>query len=296
VLWLFGGAAPKLVRMSDTATANADQKVYWNEAAAQAWVALQDLLDRQLEPLGARAMDQLAPRAGERVLDIGCGTGQTTLQLAARVGAQGSVLGVDISRPMLEVARNRAAAAQLPQAEFLQADAQTRPFDAGALDAVFSRFGVMFFADPRAAFANIRRALKSGGRLTFVCWRSMAENAWMRPAVGDVFADVPPPPPPEPGAPGPFAFADPEHVRGILADAGFTDIAITPHDAKLGANGLEDAIRLSLGVGPLGALLRERPEKRDEAVAELRKGLSMRLQDGKVVQDSATWIVAAGNP
>lgn len=279
--------------MTDTAAPNADQQAYWNESAAKAWVELHDLLDRQLEPLGARAMGELALRAGERVLDIGCGTGQTTLQLAARVGAQGSVLGADISGPMLEIARDRAAAAQLSQTQFLQADAQTHPFDADAMDAVFSRFGVMFFADPRAAFTNVRSALKPGGRLAFVCWRSMAENPWMRPAAGSAFADVPAPPAPEPGAPGPFAFADREHVGAILADAGFADIAVTPHDAKLGGNTLEDSIRLSLGVGPLGALLRERPEKRDEVEAELRKALAARVLDGRVVQDSATWIVTA---
>ena len=282
--------------MTDASTTNADQQAYWNEGAGQAWVALQDLLDRQLEPLGDWAMSKLAPRPGERVLDIGCGTGQTTLQLAACVGAEGSVLGVDISRPMLEIARRRAAEAHLPQAQFLEADAQTHRFESGALDAVFSRFGVMFFADPRAAFVNIRRALKPGGRLAFICWRSMAENPWMRPAAGNVFADLPAPPPPEPGAPGPFAFADPEHVRGVLADAGFADVAIAPHDAQLGANGLEDTIKLSLGVGPLGALLRERPEKRDEVVVELRKAFTARLRDGKVVQDGAVWVVAARNP
>lgn len=282
--------------MTDALTSNAGQHAYWNEGAGQAWVELQDLLDRQLEPLGDQAMGELAPRSGERVLDIGCGTGQTTLQLAARVGPQGSALGADISRPMLEIARRRAGAGQLSQVEFVDADAQTYPFGAGSLDAVFSRFGVMFFADPRAAFVNIRNALRPGGRMAFVCWRSMAENPWMRPAAGNVFADVLAPPPPEPGAPGPFAFADPEHVRGILADAGFADIAIAPHDAQLGANNLEDTIKLSLGVGPLGALLRERPEKRDEVIVELRKAFAARLQGGKVVQDGATWVVTARNP
>jgi SAM-dependent methyltransferase len=282
--------------MTDALTTNAGQQAYWNEGAGQAWVELQDLLDRQLEPLGDQAMGKLSLRSGERALDIGCGTGQTALQLAGRVGAQGSVLGVDISRPMLEIARRRAAAAALSQAQFLEADAQTHPFEAGALDAVFSRFGVMFFGDPRAAFANIRRALKPSGRLAFVCWRSMAENPWMRPSVGNVFADVPAPPPPEPGAPGPFAFADPEHVRALLADAGFADIAITAHDAKLGANSLEDTIKLSLGVGPLGALLRDRPERRDDVVVELRKAFIARLQDGHIVQDCAAWVVTARNP
>jgi SAM-dependent methyltransferase len=282
--------------MTDAPTSNAAQQAYWNEGAGQTWVALQDLLDRQLEPLGDWAIGALGPSSGDRILDVGCGTGQTSLALAARVGAHGSVVGVDISGLMLNVARRRADAAGLPQVRFEEADAQSFPFEAGEFDGVFSRFGVMFFADPRAAFVNIRRALKPGGRLAFVCWRSMAENPWMRPSVGNVFADLAPPPPPEPGAPGPFGFADPEHVRSILADAGFADIALAPHDARLGANNLEDSIKLSLGVGPLGALLRERPEKRDEVVVELRKAFTERLRDGRVVQDGATWVITARNP
>lgn len=282
--------------MTDATDDNAAQQAYWNDAAGKAWVELQDLLDRQLEPLGDRAMAALGPRTGDRILDVGCGTGQTTLALAARVGAQGSVLGVDISRPMLNIAGRRAEAARLPQARFLEADAQTFPFEAGDFDGLFSRFGVMFFADPIAAFANIRRALKAGGRLAFICWRAAAENQWMTPPIGSALADMPPPARPEPGAPGPFGFAERDRVRTILAEAGFTDVAVVGHDAKLGGNSLEETIRLSLNIGPLGAALRERPERRDEVVGELRKALSARLQDGAVVQDSATWIVTARNP
>jgi SAM-dependent methyltransferase len=278
------------------ATDNAAQQAYWNDAAGKAWVELQDLLDRQLEPLGDWAMGALEPRPGERILDVGCGTGQTTLALAARVGAQGSVLGVDISAPMLSIARRRAEAARLSQARFVEADAQTFRFEAGDFDGVFSRFGVMFFADPVAAFGNIRRALKPGGRLAFVCWRAVGENPWMTPSTGDVLADAPPTPRPEPGAPGPFGFADPERVQGILTEAGFVDVAIARHDAKIGGNSLDDTIALSLNVGPLGALMRERPEKRDAVVSELRKSLSVHLHDGKVSQDGATWIVTARNP
>jgi SAM-dependent methyltransferase len=282
--------------MTDAPDNNAAQQAYWNDAAGKAWVELQDLLDRQLEPLGNRAIDTLAPRPGDRILDVGCGTGQTSLALAARVGAKGSVLGVDISAPMLGIAQRRAEAAGLSQARFVEADAQTFPFEAGAFDGVFSRFGVMFFADPVAAFANIRRALKADGRLAFICWRAAAENPWMTPPIGSALADMPPPPRPEPGAPGPFGFAEPDRVRTILSEAGFTDVAVEGHDGKLGGNSLEDTIRLSLNIGPLGAVLRERPERRDEVVGELRKAFSGRLQGGEVVQDCATWIVTARNP
>jgi SAM-dependent methyltransferase len=282
--------------MTDAPNDNSAQQAFWNDAAGRAWAEMQDLLDRQLEPLGERAMDALAPRPKDRILDVGCGTGQTSLALAARVGAQGSVVGVDISQPMLDIAQRRAEAAGLSQARFVQADAQTFPFDTGAFDGAFSRFGVMFFADPVAAFTNIRGALKPGGRLAFICWRAAAENQWMTPPIGSALADMPPPPRPEPGAPGPFGFAEPDRVRAILAEAGFTDVDGAGHDAKLGGNSLEETIRLSLSIGPLGGVLRERPEKRDEVVGELRKALSPRLQDGKVVQDGATWIVTARNP
>jgi len=280
--------------MTDIADVNAPQQAYWNDTAGKAWAELQDALDRQLQPLGEDVMAVLAPQPGERILDVGCGTGQTTLALGGRVGSAGKVLGVDISRPMLAIARSRVGDA--PGVEFREGDAQTFRFDPGAFDAIFSRFGVMFFGDPVAAFINLRGALKPGGRLAFICWRPAAENPWMTPPTGSALADLPPPVRPEPGAPGPFGFAEPERVRRILADAGFTDIAIDSHDVKLGGNSLEDTVRLSLSIGPLGSHLREHPEKRDAVVAELRKAFAARLRDGKVVQDGATWIVAARNP
>ncbi|MFM8754728.1 MAG: class I SAM-dependent methyltransferase, partial [Phenylobacterium sp.] len=161
------------------AAANEAQEAYWNDLAGRTWAALQDRIDRQIRPLGLAAMDRLAPSPGETVLDIGCGCGDTSLELARRVGPEGEVLGLDISGLMLEVARRRAAEAGASALEFRQADAQVAALPGGR-DAVFSRFGVMFFADPPAAFANLRRALRPGGRLGFVCWRPLAENLWMR--------------------------------------------------------------------------------------------------------------------
>jgi SAM-dependent methyltransferase len=273
---------------------NADQVAYWNAAAGETWVAMQDRLDGVIEPLGARAMAALAPAAGERVIDVGCGCGQTSLALAAGVGAGGAVLGADISRPMLAVARRRAT--DLAQVRFVEADAQNHAFSPGAFDAVFSRFGVMFFADPTAAFGNLRQALRPGGRIAFVCWRAFAENAWMRVPMDAALRRLPEPPPPDPLAPGPFAFADAERLRGILAGAGFTDIGIAPCDDAIGAPDLDGALEITLKVGPLGAMLRDHPERAGLVVDAVRRSLEPYAAPGGVRLPSATWIVTARAP
>jgi len=271
---------------------NAAQVAYWNESAGPTWADLQAPLDRQLARLGHRTIAVLAPKPGERVLDIGCGAGETTLDLAA-TGAE--VVGVDISRPLLDVARRRGAG--VTDVSFLEADAQTHPFAAGSFDAIFSRFGVMFFADPPAAFANLRRALKPGGRLAFVCWRRPDENPFMTAPMVAALALVPtPPPPPEPGAPGPFAFADPERVRGILDAAGFTDVTLTPHEQKIGGNDLDTTLDLALKVGPLGALLRENPDQQAKVIEAVRGVLAAHDGPDGVTLDSASWIVTARAP
>jgi SAM-dependent methyltransferase len=275
-------------------TANADQIAYWNETAGETWVAMQARLDKLIEPLGRAAMDALAIRRGEQLLDIGCGCGQTTLALAGRVGPAGGVLGVDISRPMLAVARR--AIAGFAQASVIEADAQVCAFEPGARDAAFSRFGVMFFADPPAAFDNVRKALRSGGRLAFVCWRTFAEQPWMNIPLAAALQHFESPTPPDPDAPGPFAFADPERVRRILDAAGFGDIAIKPHDQMTGPQGLDEAVEVALRVGPLGALLREQPGKTEAVVRSVREALQTHLGEGGVSLASAVWIVTARAP
>ncbi|HRD46456.1 MAG TPA: class I SAM-dependent methyltransferase [Caulobacter sp.] len=275
-----------------TDAANADQIAYWNAQAGETWAAQQEKLDRQIAPLGHAAIDALQPQAGERLIDIGCGCGQTTLELAGEIGPGGSVLGVDISRPMLDIARRRDAGAA--NVAFLEADAQTHVFEPGAADGVFSRFGVMFFADPTVAFANIRKALKPGGRLAFVCWRPLAFNDWMRVPMAAALAHVPPlPAPADPHAPGPFAFADAERVRTILAGAGFTGVDIAPYDTFVGGHPLEDAVTLSLKVGPLGMLLRENPDKRDAVIGAVRDALAPHEGLDGVMLPAAVWIVTA---
>lgn len=279
--------------MSLQSTANADQIAYWNNAAGETWAALQDRLDRQIELLGLRAIEAGAPQPGERVLDIGCGCGQTSFELARRVGPTGQVLGADISAPMLEVARERAAQATGAQVSFLQADAQTHAFPKGGFDLAFSRFGVMFFDDPAAAFRNIGAALRPGGRLAFVCWRPMLENAWMATPLFAALPLLPPLPPPDPTAPGPFAFADPDRVQAILGEAGFEAIDIQAHDQPIGGNDLDETVAMALKVGPLGAVLREHPHLRDKVVGAIREALAPHVTPDGVMLPSATWIVTA---
>jgi SAM-dependent methyltransferase len=282
--------------MSETTLPNADQAAFWNDAGGRTWVELNDLLDHQIEPIGRRALDALAPRSGERLLDVGCGCGQTTLALAERVGPAGQVTGLDISAPMLDLARRRAADEGVGNVGFIAADAQTHAFQSQTFDALFSRFGVMFFDDPAAAFHNLRDALAPGGRLAFVCWRALAENAWMSIPLKAASHRLQPPPPLDPGAPGPFAFADRDRVLAILRSAGFADIGLEPVNMPVGGNSLEDSVRLALRVGPLGAMLRENPGAAPKVIDDIRAVLSSRLADGAVWMDGAVWVVTARRP
>jgi SAM-dependent methyltransferase len=279
------------------ATPNADQIAYWNEQAGPRWVEMQERLDRMIGVLGMRALERAALAAGESVLDVGCGCGGTTLEIARRVAPGGRALGLDISRPMLARARARAASAGAPGAAFVEADAQTVPLEAGAFDAVFSRFGVMFFADPVAAFANLRRALRPGGRLTFVCWQRLVDNPWVTLPLGALAKHLPLPAPPPPGAPGPFAFADAERVRELLAQAGFAAVACEPAEERLALGGdLDDAVALALELGPSAAVLREAgagEELRAQVAASIREALASHAGGDAVRLPSAAWIVSA---
>ncbi len=195
---------------------------------------------------------------------------------------------------MLDVARRRPAANL--RVDFRQLDAQTDDIGRGVFDAAFSRFGVMFFSDPAAAFAHIRAALKPGGRLVFVCWRSLGENPWMQAPLQAALPFMPPVAPPEPTAPGPFAFADASRVRSILARAGFAAVRIDPFDARIGSGDLEQSLKLALRVGPLGRALREHPELSGKVTGAVRDLLSKYLTPGGVLMPAAVWIVRAQNP
>ena len=287
----------------EVASSNDAQVDYWNTTAGETWARHQRQLDRQLEVLGLEAMRVLAPATGERILDIGCGCGETTLELAAHVGPSGAVVGADISEPMLDVARRREPPAGVVRPAFRNLDAQTadlraadlRAADLGqaAFDGAFSRFGVMFFADPAAAFANIRAALKPGGRLAFVCWRAFRDNPWMREPMAAAAPLLPPLPDADPTAPGPFAFADADRVRGILADAGFTSVAIEPFDVDIGGSSVEETVNLTLRVGPLGRILRELPQAADAVVGAVRAAIQPYETAKGVLMPAAVWIVSA---
>ncbi len=272
---------------------NAEQIDYWNAAAGQTWARLQDKLDRQIEPLGLEAIRALAPMADERILDVGCGCGQTTFELAARVGVSGHVTGLDISTPMLAVARARSVPVNAAPPGFLQLDAQTADLGQGVYDAIFSRFGVMFFSDPTAAFANLRRALKPHGRLAFVCWRPFQENLWMSAPMEAAAPFLPPSTPVDPLAPGPFAFASADRVRTILSDAGFAEITLHAFNTSIGGSSLDQTVDLAFRVGPLGAALREKPDLAPAVAEAVKAAVSGYETPSGVLMPAAVWIVSA---
>jgi ubiquinone/menaquinone biosynthesis C-methylase UbiE len=276
-----------------TAPANAAQAENWNGTVGATWVDYQAQLDRQLDPLGQAAMRALAPGAGECVLDIGCGCGHTSLQLAELVGPSGAVLGLDISGLMLDVARRRGVTTSGGRIEFREADAQTCDLGRGSFDAAYSRFGVMFFGDPVAALANIRAALKPNGRLGFVCWRSLADNPWMREPFEAVRPLLPAMAAADPLAPGPFAFADPDRVRGLLREAGFAAVTTEAFDCDIGGDDLAATVNLTLRVGPLGFALREHPALRDAVKATVAQTLRAHLTPRGVYMRAGVWVVQA---
>jgi SAM-dependent methyltransferase len=274
---------------------NAEQQRHWNETVGPTWVRLNEQLDRMIAPAGQVAMDRAALVRGERVLDVGCGCGDSTLEIARRVGAAG-VMGIDLSAPMLALARERAVAAGLPDVRFEQADAQVHAFAPASVDVVYSRFGVMFFADPVAAFANLRRALRPGGRLVFVCWQELPVNPWALVPLGAVAEVIPLPPPPAAGAPGPFSMGDRGRVQRILEGAGFVDVRLDPHEATIaGASTLDDAAEFMLQMGPAAAALREAPDPalRPRVAEAVRAALAPYMTAEGLRMRGAVWIVTA---
>lgn len=282
-----------------TAQTNDDQIVYWNEKAGPKWVGMQERLDAQLERFNAALLDRAGLKPGEHVLDLGCGCGATTLAAAQRVSPGGSATGADISRPMLARARERATAADIGNTSFIEADAQTHAFEPTRFDAAISRFGVMFFIDPVAAFTNIRRAVKPGGRLSFICWRPMKENPWVVLPLMAAAKHIELPAPPDPFVPGPFAFADGERTRGILAKAGFADAVTDKFDLRYPIGNtadFEQAVDFTLEIGPVSALLLDKPESLRKAVRQsIREALAPHHTPEGVVVASAAWLVSARN-
>ncbi|MCF4130109.1 methyltransferase domain-containing protein [Methylobacterium sp. SyP6R] len=254
---------------------------------AQAWVEAYPLIDRQLSPLGLEAMAALAPSPGATVLDIGCGAGQTLGQLAEIVGASGQVIGVDVAQPLLAVAAQRTRS--LPNVRVIEADAQTIDLPSGSADAVYSRFGVMGFADPVAAFTNFRRMLRPGGKLAFVCWQALDQNELDHLPLTAA------------GIPGvaddaPFSFADPRVIDGVLGQAGFDGIGFRAHNARVSSGDLDAMTAVLLKVGSLGKIVREHPTLRADAEPRLRAALAKLGDHALVSLTASVWIVTAYAP
>ncbi|RZJ40598.1 MAG: class I SAM-dependent methyltransferase [Brevundimonas sp.] len=273
----------------------------WNGPGGERWVENQVRLDRMLAPYGNALRDAADARPGEQVLDVGCGAGATSLDLAARVAPDGRVTGVDISRALIRRARELTGE-RGPPVKFMLADAAARVFDP-IHDLIVSRFGVMFFDDPVPAFANLRAALKPEGRLAFVCWRGPLENDWTRLPMTAIRDIVPPPPPADPEAPGPFSFGDPARVERILTQAGFIHVRIVAvdHPVLFGVGptpgaAVEDAVANAVKVGPLERALKDQPDEvKDRALAAVRQAYRDRLTPDGVVIDAAGWMVTARN-
>ena len=279
-----------------TARTNEEQSHHWNEVAGPVWVERQDALDRMIGGFGEQAMDRARFAPGERVLDVGCGTGQTTVEIARRVAPNGRVVGVDISKPMLGSARRRPTAPGAVAIDFREADAQVAPIERAAFDVVFSRFGVMFFADPVAAFTNLRGALRPTGRLAYLCWQPLPRNPWVAGPMQAIGAVLPLPAPPPPGTPGPFSMGDPNRVKEILGGAGFRDIELEgiEGDLDVGDGRIESTVEFLMKIGPCATLLKGAPPETAETVrSTLRTYFEGVAVDGKVSQRGATWYVTA---
>jgi SAM-dependent methyltransferase len=273
--------------------ANAKQAAYWNGEAGRRWTEIQESQDRFLSAFTDMLLAAAAPKPGEAALDIGCGAGDTTLRVAA---VTGRALGLDISEPMLARARERAAKAGSP-AHFTLADATSHDLSAEAADLALSRFGVMFFAEPVRAFANLRRGLKPGGRLAFVCWRDPELNPWQMVPFEAARKHLPGAQLPSPDEPGPFAFRSADKVRGILEAAGFGDIRLDSRETALDiadAKGVEEAVAKSLSIGLTSRALADRPEAiRAAVIAELRLALAAHAQGASVPLTGRVWLVQA---
>jgi SAM-dependent methyltransferase len=275
---------------------NSAQIAYWNDRAAVTWTAFQERLDALFEPLTALALDGAAPKSGERVIDVGCGCGATILALAHRLGPTGEVLGLDVSEPMSARARERIAGAGLTNAQVVVSDAATHDFQARA-DLLFSRFGVMFFADPVAAFANLRGAMRQGGRLLCAAWRQLADNPWFTVPLEAARPLLPPQPPADPDTPGPFALANPDRTLGIFAKAGWGDAALIRHDVPIriaGAGQLEQAVEFATRVGILARILAEQdPDTRARVRLAVAEALKPYDSPAGINLSGSIWLISA---
>jgi SAM-dependent methyltransferase len=280
--------------MSQATRVNQAEREFWAAEGPQQYVEHGDRWETMMAPFGDAMFDVVALQPGERVLDVGCGWGATTVEAADRVAPTGSVVGIDFSAPMLAGAAQRTA--DLANVTLLEADAQTYPFEPKSYDAVISRFAAMLFDDPPAAFANLHRALKPGGRLAFVCWQDPLKTEWVALAMA---AAVPlvgrPPDLGEPGAPGPFAFADGDRARRLVAAGSFDEVTLEPvtRPQRI-ADNADDAVAFVLSLPETRQLLNGVPEDTVAKVTgALRDVFTPHAGPHGVVTDATAWLVTA---
>lgn len=272
---------------------NDEQAMLWNGASGRAWVEAQPILDRMFEPFTEVLTKACTP--GSSVLDVGCGTGGTTLAVARQLGTHGRSVGIDISQPMIAAARSRAER-QRPSATFICGDAQVHGLAPAAFDVIVSRFGVMFFAAPESAFANLRRAARNGARLRFLAWRDPAENPFMTAAERAAAPFLPNIPPRVPDAPGQFALADPARTRSILQASGWNDIEIQPLDVEC-ALPRTDLDRYFTQLGPLGRVLQDTDEStRARIIDRVRAAFDLYVVGAEARFTAACWLADARAP
>lgn len=276
---------------------NADQIAYWNGPAGRHWTDRQQLQDVILAPVSKVLIESAGIKAGEAIIDVGCGCGATSFDLLKQVGSTGRVTGIDISEPMLSRARELAPTGA--PIDFVLADATVYPFVEGSTDLLFSRFGVMFFAEPPESFANMRKALRPDGRLAFACWRTPRDNPWMMLGLQEAYKHVPKLPEMKPDDPGPFSFASEERVHRILEQAGFVNIGMQRADLSLDiatGRGLEAAIETTLAIGPTSRALESQPPDKIEATTKsIRTALAAHQKGDTIPLGGSIWIVTAAN-
>ena len=276
------------------APGNNDQLAAWDGDEGAVWAAHPEFFDSSVRHLHRRLVEAAAVAPDDRVLDLGCGSGQCTRD-AARQATRGEAVGIDLSRPMLRVAEETAAREGLGNVRFVHGDAQVHPFEPGTFDVAVSRTGAMFFADQVAAFTNVARALRPGGRLALVSWRSAAENEWFTSLVHALRPDLPVIAPP-PDAPSPFRHADPDVTTSSLTAGGFEQVALTPLDAPMYfGRDAEEGFRVVSDL--LAWMVREvEPAERVESLARLRGLLQAHETGDGVAMGCAAWLITAARP
>jgi SAM-dependent methyltransferase len=275
--------------------ANVEQTYAWDGDTGKRWATEADRHRRMLEPFAGRIVGALQPQPGEAVLDIGCGAGDVAFAVAAAVAPNGRVVGADVSGPLLAVANRELEQRGLKNVQFVQGDAQVYPFATEPFDAAISRFGVMFFADPAAAFTNIARGLKQDGRVVFNVWRGLEFAEWLSVPLGALLQFVPPPPTPPPGTPGPFSLGDPERFGSHLGAAGLVDIAFDEATESLWlGDSVPDVVQYFHSHDAAKKLLAgASPETVEQAWAAVADALAPHATADGVVLRGGAWIVTA---